>query len=403
MDNKTQRIVAGSIIIILVFVLGTTVGYAHRPWIDRVYGVENKESPETISADFAPFWKTWNLINEKYPEAEKVNGEERVWGATEGLVASLGDPYSVFLSPKETKSFEETISGQFSGVGMDVGEKDKLITVIAPLKDSPAEKAGIKAGDKILKVDDTSTAALSVEEVVNLIRGKEGTHVKLTIYRDGVDEPLVFDVVRATIMIPTLDGGLRNDGIYVISLYNFSANSTVDFSKEIQKFKTSGSTKLILDLRGNPGGFLEAALDMASWFLPGGDVVVTEDFGKSHEPEVYRSKGYNIFGKDLSMVILVDGGSASASEILAGALSEHGVATLIGEQTFGKGSVQELVPVTIDTALKITVAKWLTPEGVSISEKGLTPEITAEFDKDLYEKGTDTQLNRAVEFLKTGK
>jgi carboxyl-terminal processing protease len=197
-----------------------------------------------------------------------------------------------------------------------------------------------------------------------------------------------------------IDTELRSDGVFVISLYSFSANSTKLFRNALEEFANSGSSRLVLDLRGNPGGYLEAAIDMASWFLPSGDVVVSEDFGKNGEPLIHRSRGYDVFTDKLKMVVLVDGGSASASEILAGALRDNGKATLVGETTYGKGSVQEVVNLTNDTALKITIAKWFTPKGISISEEGITPDIQVPFTEEDAKAKRDPQLDRAVEFLK---
>jgi carboxyl-terminal processing protease len=298
---------------------------------------------------------------------------------------------------------------------MEVGIKDERITVVAPIKGSPAERAGIKTGDQILKIGDTSTEGLALEAAIKLIRGKAGTSVTLTLGRAGEKAPLEIKVTRAVIDIPTIrtktkdevatagssEGGtgLRKDGIFVIELYSFSANSANLFRNALKDFVDSGSKKLILDLRGNPGGYLEAAVDMASWFLPKGEIVLKEEFGKQKEEHIYRSKGYDIFGDDLQMVILVNGGSASASEILAGALSENGVATLVGTKTFGKGSVQELVKITPETSIKVTIARWLTPKGTSISKTGITPQYVVEFtEANLLDK-KDPQMEKAVELL----
>jgi carboxyl-terminal processing protease len=271
------------------------------------------------------------------------------------------------------------------------------------MKDSPAYKAGIKAGDKILKIDETVTTDLSVDEAIKLIRGDIGTKVTITILRGEELAPREFTIVRQSIEIPTLDTEKRSDGIFVVRLYNFSANSSELFKKAMTEFKSSNYKKLILDLRGNPGGYLESAVDMASYFLKEGEVIVRESSNDKKDEEVFKSKGYNIFGDKSKFVILVDGGSASASEILAGALSEQGVATMIGEKTYGKGSVQELLPVTNDTSIKITVANWYTPNGVSISKNGLEPNIVSTFtDEDIKNK-VDTQFERAVEFINKGK
>jgi carboxyl-terminal processing protease len=282
---------------------------------------------------------------------------------------------------------------------MEVGMKDKILTVIAPLKDTPAYKAGIKSGDKILKIDKTTTTNLSIDAAIKLIRGPKGTTVTLTILRDGMNQPQEIKIVRDTINIPTLDTEMRKDGIFVIKLYSFDANSANLFRDAMKKFVDSGTDKLLLDLRGNPGGYLDAAVDMASWFLPGNKVVVTEDYGGNKSPDVYRSKGYDIFTNKLKFVILMDGGSASASEILAGAMQDNGRAKLVGTQSFGKGSVQEVVNITKDTILKITVAKWLTPNGTSISEKGLTPDYPVEITQKDFDAKKDPQMDKAVQLL----
>jgi carboxyl-terminal processing protease len=384
------------------FVLGAYLDSKRIPQVNKIAQVFNKAKAEAgpIDADFEPFWKVWNIINEKYPNGH-IADQDKVWGAISGLASSLNDPYTVFFPPQEAKLFKDQISGSFGGVGMEVGIKDKVLTVISPLKDSPAEKAGIKAGDKILKIDDTVTVDLSIDKAISLMRGEVGTKVKLTILHENDGDPKEITVTRDTIAIPVIDTKLRTDGIFVIQLYSFSENSATLFRQALRKFIDSGSKKLILDLRGNPGGYLDAAVDMASWFLPLGSTIVSEDFGSKADKQVYRSKGYDIFNKNLKMVMLVDAGSASASEILAGALSEHGIAKLIGEKTYGKGSVQELIDITPDTAFKITVAKWLTPNGISISEKGIEPDFKVALAKGSKpeDKDKDSQLDKAVEVI----
>lgn len=399
LTTKRNILAATILLVVLSFVFGTYVGANDRPDIEKVTGVYGKETAIATEADFSPFWKAWNTINEKYPSASKTTDQDRVYGAISGLVDSLNDPYSVFFTPDETKSFEEEISGNFDGIGMEVGMKDKVLTVIAPLKDTPAYRANIKSGDKILKIDKTSTAGLSVEEAIKLIRGPKGTSVTLTIFREGIDKPKEITIVRDTIEIPTLDTELRSDGIFVIKLYSFSANSTNLFRNAMKEFVNSKTDKLLLDLRGNPGGYLNASVDMASWFLKGGQVIVTEDYGDNRPSEIFRSKGYDIFTDKLKFVILIDGGSASASEILAGAMQDNGRAKLVGNQSFGKGSVQEVVKITSDTILKITVAKWLTPKGISISDKGLTPDYVVEITQKDIDAKKDPQLDKAVEIL----
>ena len=387
------------VLFFLAFIGGVYVGNHNRPEIDKAIGLSNKETGVTTETDFSPFWKVWNTINEKYPKAENITDQNRVYGAISGLMGSLNDPYSVFFGPDDAKSFEEEIAGNFTGIGMEVGLKDKILTVIAPLKDTPAYRAKIKPGDKILKIDKTVTSGLGIEEAIKLIRGEKGTTVTLTIFREGNKDPMEIKIVRDIINIPTLDTELRPDGIFVIKLYSFSANSANLFRNAVKSFTESGTDKLLLDLRGNPGGYLDAAVDISSWFLPGDKTVVTEDYGDNKKPEIFKSKGYNIFNNKLKFVILIDGGSASASEIVAGAMQDNGMAKLVGAQSFGKGSVQEAMKITPDTLLKITVAKWLTPNGTSISEKGLTPDYPVEFTQKDFDAKKDPQLDKAVEIL----
>ena len=397
---KTKRSNVTILLIAGFFVLGVYIGFNDRPAIDKVVGLSGKETAVVTKTDFSTFWKVWNVINEKYPGAQQITDQERVYGAIRGLVGSFNDPYSVFFTPGEAKLFEDEITGNFGGIGVEVGIKNKILTVIAPLKDTPGYKAGIKSGDKILKIDKTVTGDISVEKAIELIRGEKGTTVTLTIFRDGEKETREIKIVRDIINVPTLDTELRPDGIFVIKLYSFSLNSADLFREAIKKFSQSNSDKLLLDLRGNPGGYLDAAIDMASWFLPGGKMVVIEDYGTmSLKQKIYRSKGYNLFNDKLKFVILIDGGSASASEILAGAMQDHKMAKLVGNQSYGKGSVQEVINVTPDTILKITVAKWLTPNGTSISLKGLTPDYKVELNPKNTDPKKDAQLDKAVELL----
>ena len=350
------------------------------------------------TADLQAFWKVWKMIDEKSPDANNVSSQDRVYGAITGLASSLGDPYTVFFPPKENQAFQDQIQGSFSGVGMEIGlNKNSMLTVIAPLKDTPAYKAGLKPGDVIVKINGTKTDGMSIEQAISQIRGKEGTPVTIQIYREAEKKPRDITLTRAVINVPVLETELRKDGIFVIRLYTFTADSGTRFQKAIQQFVESGSHKLIIDLRGNPGGYLDTAISMASYFLPSSAVVVSEHFGESKADQVYYSQGYNIFDNNLKTVILINGGSASASEILAGALKENGVATLVGETSFGKGSVQELVPVTADTSLKITVAKWLTPNGTSISKVGIIPDVVVK--PDAKNPKNDVQFKKAIEIL----
>ncbi len=411
--SKKTRIIGGAIFgLALAFVLGVSVGYKKAPvyTLPNIVNTESKNA-EVSSVDFAPFWKAWSILDEKFV-GTSTKDQDKLWAAIRGLTESYGDPYTVFFPPEESKMFESEIAGNFEGVGMEVGLKDGRITVVAPLKGTPADKAGIRTGDKILEIDGVSTEGLPVEKCIKLIRGKKDTTVKLLVERANGGSPILIPIVRGVIDIPTIKteyNGVASDGVvnpaissgdvFVIRLYSFSANSADLFRKSLQQFVDSKSHKLIVDLRGNPGGYLDAAVDIASWFLPKGEVIVREEFGGGKEGKVFRSKGYNIFNDNLKMIILVDGGSASASEILAGALSEHGKAKLLGTKTFGKGSVQELIDLTPETSLKVTIAKWLTPNGTSISKNGIVPQYVVEMtEKDMLAK-KDPQMEKAIELL----
>lgn len=431
------------ILIVAAFVGGVYIGYANKPITEKIVGVSNMGVDQPDAVDFAPFWQAWKVIDSHYvathglasttASASTTNStgsaqatsttpkiatnQERVYGAIAGMFESLGDPYTVFFPPEQAKLFQEEVDGSFSGVGMEIGIRDGALTVVAPLKDTPAFRAGIKSGDRIVKIDDKAAADLPVDIAVRQIRGKKGSVVKLTIERNGESQKDV-SITRDTIIIPTISTegnsplaadasgheGIRPDGVFVIRLYNFSAQSPELFRQALQKFADSGSDKLLFDLRGNPGGYLDAAVDIASWFLPSGKIVVSErtssgsSDGKLTE---HKSRGYvTQLPKLPRVVFLIDRGSASASEILAGALSEHGVAKLVGERSFGKGSVQELIPITTDTQAKVTIARWYTPKGRSISESGLTPDYPIKISKDDTEKKVDPQFNKGIEVLK---
>lgn len=404
--EKNKKIVggiAGGVIVAgIAFLFGLQIGSVGVGQSISSPIFSKSEAVQPMNVDFDPLWKAWSVLNEKFvptSSSTSLSTDDMLWGAIQGLADSAGDPYTVFMPPEDAEVFEDDISGNFEGVGMEIGMRSGILTIITPLKGTPAELAGVRSGDAILKIDDTIIDGITIDKAVKLIRGERGTIVTLTVAREGEDELLEIEITRDVIEIPTISSELRDDGIFVIELYNFSATSPHLFRKELREFTLSGSDKLILDLRGNPGGYLEASVDMASWFLPAGEVVVREDFGKDGKPQVYRSKGYDIFTDQLKMVVLINRGSASASEILAGALSQHDIATLVGDRSFGKGSVQELVKITPETSLKVTIARWLTPDGTSISDGGLEPDFEVEITNEDFEEGKDPQLDKAVEIL----
>lgn len=397
--KRVGFILASVIIVVIIFSLGVYLGISRKPEIEKVVGISNKTSEISESVDFGPFWKAWNVLNEKSIHGDEITNQDRVWGAIQGLASSFDDPYTTFFPPDENKSFQEEIKGSFGGIGAEIGRKDNIITIIAPLRDTPAWRAGVKSGDKVVEIDGKNTMNMSADEAVLLIRGEEGTTVKLTLLRNGEKETRTISIVREKINIPTIDTELREDGIFVISFYHFSENATRLFRDALLEFVESKSNKLILDLRGNPGGYLDSAIRISSWFIDKGQIVLSEKTTDEEKVKNYRSYGPRLFNDKLSFVVLVDKGSASASEILAGALKSYGLATLVGEKTYGKGSVQELVKITEDTSLKVTVANWLTPDGVSISKQGLTPDVEVKMNYKDVENNKDPQLEKAVEIL----
>lgn len=389
---------AVAITIFISYSLGVYAGYKRIPSIEKIINIENKENKEFKEVDFSLFWDVWKDLEGSYIDKKSLDREKMVYGAISGMVKSLGDPYTVFMEPQEAKQFKDDVSGSFEGIGAEIGIRKNVLVIIAPLKDTPAERAGLRAGDKILKIDDTMTADLTIEEAVLLIRGPKNTEVTLTIARDGFMQAKEIKITRGAIQIPITKFEMKEDKIAYMALYHFTANSSRELRKSLKIALDNGAQKLILDLRNNPGGYLDMAVDIASIFLPAGKTVVMENLADGQADQI-KSYGPGAL-KDFPMVVLVNEGSASASEILAGALRDVLGVKLIGQKTFGKGSVQELRDLEKDATLKVTIAKWLTPGGYSISDGGLKPDIEVEMTDEDFEKKRDPQLEKALEIIK---
>ena len=389
------------IVIILIFGAGFLTGKNSVPnpaAHDRIFFNKELGKPEVI--DFGLFWKALERLEELYVDSDKIDYQQVLYGAIEGMTNSLGDDYTVFMKPEKTESFIKSVSGDdsFEGVGMELGIKGKVLTVVAPIEGTPAYKAGIKAGDKILKIDDKTTEGMQVEEAVSLIRGKKGTKVTITIVRKNLDQPKEFILARDTIVVPVVRWEMINNDIAYIKIYQFTSNLPSKFEDIVSEVLKNNAKKIIIDLRNNPGGYLEVSNEIASWFIPKDKVVVREEF-KEGESNEYKSRGYRSL-QNFPVTVLVNGGSASASEILAGALRDQKGIKLIGEKTFGKGSVQTLEDLDDGSALKITVAKWFTPNGTSIADEGLKPDIELELTQEDIDADRDAQLEKAIEILK---
>ena len=392
-------------IILVAFLIGIILGGSAGPLYLKIGKRLSlwEEIPPRAGVDFNLFWGVWGSIQEKYVN-RPVPKEQLFYGALEGMVASLGDPYSVFLNPEVAQKFKQELSGQFEGIGAEIGIKKERLTIIAPLSDTPADRAGLKPGDKVYAIDDLDTIGISLEEAVSLIRGEKGTKVVLTIMRKTWDKPKDIEIIRATIDIQTVKWEVlapsktegENSNIGYIRVSHFDEKTENAFGAAVEELLRRNIQGIILDLRNNPGGYLDTAVNIAGFWI-GNRVAVIEQFSEDKLRE-YRAHGRGQFG-DMKTVVLVNQGSASGAEIIAGALQDWNKAVVMGEITFGKGSVQELETLKDDSALKLTVAYWLTPKKRFINEAGIVPDIEVELTEEDYDNDRDPQLNKALELL----
>ncbi len=345
--------------------------------------------------DFSIFWQAWDLLKSNHIKGADLKDQDLVYGVIEGLVGSTGDPHTIFFKPDDSKKFVEDIQGEFGGIGAELSVRDGFVVVVAPLENTPASRGGIKAGDKILEIDKLPVLKADVNEVVKKIRGEIGTTVVLSILSNGDKLPHEISLVREMITVPTLKWEIKNDNIAYIQLFSFNEKAPYLFYKAALAIMLGDVKGMVLDLRNDPGGYLEVAVNIAGWFFEKDQLIVSEQF-RSGEQTKFVSNGTGAF-KDFPMVVLVNKGSASASEILAGALRDNRKIKLIGEKTFGKGTVQEMESLKDGSQIKMTIAKWVMPGGYIIEENGLVPDIEVKItEKDIEEK-RDPQLERALE------
>lgn len=399
--NPLKKIIFPLLIILISF----SIGFGTNDFVKSLDSKKNitglvnlnigSENEIEKKADFNIFWDAWKVVEDKY-NLEPLDYQEMVYGAIEGMVYSLGDPYTVFLDPEESEIFNEDMKGSFSGIGVEIGFRDKLLTVIAPLKDSPGEKAGLLPGDKILKVDGEEIIGMSIDKAVSLIRGEKGTKVLLTIARDGLDELKDIEIIRDTIILKTVEWEVMENNIAHIKISQFKEETTFELDNKIGDILAIDPQGIIIDLRNNTGGYVGTVKEIAGRFLDRGEVVFIEDYGD--EKSIHKTIGNKRFF-DIPIVVLINEGSASASEILAGALRDNMGVKLVGKKTFGKGSVQELKHLKDGSSIKITVAEWLTPNGTVINNNGVEPDFDVEITLDDYENDRDPQLEKAISIL----
>lgn len=382
------------------FHFGNTSNKSKLPML--AYSSSNKEDLSKNKEDYFDFnlyFEVWNSLKTDHVDKNMIKDKELFYGSLEGLAAATKDPYTVFMDPELSAEFYEDLSGTFEGIGAEIGIRDELITIVAPLDGMPAQKAGLRSGDKVYAIDGESALGLTVNGAVKKIRGEKGTEVTLTIIRDKA-KPMDIKVVRDKIVVASVKSELKDNGIYYISVSNFNNDTEKLFSKAVADVLLKSPKGIVLDLRNNPGGYLDTAISMASEWIKEGPIVA-EQFGENKRSEHFSNGNARLAG--IKTVVLINEGSASASEIVAGALRDYKKATIIGKQSFGKGSVQTVEDLSDGSSLKITVAKWLTPEGDYIHDKGIAPQIEVDLSEDDFNNKRDPQLDRAFEFILKNK
>lgn len=404
LDEPKSRVSLGSVALVALVIFG-----AYFLGFERGKGADSSESASAFSLpvstllsshsserhpDLGLFWKAWDLLHDRFVDRAGLDSTSLLYGAIKGMLAATDDPYTTFFDPEENKAFSEDISGSFQGIGAEIGIKNKILTIVAPLDDTPAARAGLRSGDKVLKINDEETGEMSIDEARNKMRGQKGTEVTLTIFREGEQTTRDIVIRRDTINVKSVKVSWRDD-VAVVKINQFGEDTVAEFKKAAQEIRARKARGLILDLRDNPGGLLDGAVSIASLMIPKGKPVVLEEDSEKNRETI------STFGGDvlsfLPTVVLINEGSASASEILAAALRENrDTLTLVGKKSFGKGSVQELVAVSKDTALKVTVARWLTPSGKQINKEGISPDIEIDRSNEDYEADRDPQMDKAV-------
>lgn len=402
--KKIARVYILSFLIILAFILGLITSILVPTTSQNSDDVLQKTSYELSDifknnneVNTEIFSQVWEIIHHDYLDKNKISDQELFYGALAGMIDALGDPHSFFLTPKNTSDFTQELNGSFYGIGAEIGRRDEYIVIIAPLADTPSEKAGLKAGDKILAIDGQDTFNMTVDQAVYYIRGDNNTNVTLTIL--SANETVAKEVVvtRAKIDVPSVTYTLE-DKIALVEITHFNNDTADRFSNVAQKILKDNPRGIILDLRNNPGGFLDVAVEIASSWLDPNEVVVRETYSDKRN-DINHLAVQKTSLADFKTIILVNEGSASASEIVAGALQDYDLAEIVGMTTFGKGSVQQLIPLADDSSIKLTVARWLTPQGRTIDNAGIIPDYEVDLTLEDYNNDLDPQMDKAKELI----
>ncbi|MBN2087099.1 S41 family peptidase [Candidatus Peregrinibacteria bacterium] len=398
-QSSSPKILGFIIMLVFVFMLGWNVGVNHTYQKDIFDSNNIVLSPygEAETVNMQLFWDTWNILSGKYVDPHKLDSQKMIFGAVSGMVDSLDDPYTGFMTPKENKEFQDSLDGTLEGIGAELTMRHGLITVVSPLKGSPAKRAGLQPEDIIVEVNGESVEEMSFEQAVIKIRGEKGTAVVLTIIRGNVPEPIKLSIVRDKINVDSVSWEIK-DQIAIIEINQFGNGTRYEFSKAVNEILNKRPKGAILDLRYNGGGYLEGAVDIVSEFIESGKVVTIKKRNPDEDEIIYTSGQARI--TSIPLVVLINKGSASASEIVAGAIQDNGRGYIIGETSFGKGTVQEVENLIGGASLRVTVAKWFTPNDNNISEVGITPDLIVERTPEDYENNTDPQMDAAMEYLK---
>ncbi len=402
-SRLTKKIVLGALIAFVIiggaFRIGYVAGERGFTVDNKTFKVVNKGDTPT-EVDYGLLWEALKIVQSKYIDAGGIDPQKILYGAIAGAVGAAGDEYTQFFDPETYAEFKTELQGSFSGIGAEIDAVPEGIVIVAPLEESPAEKAGLLAKDIVVKINGEATTGFTAQEGSNKIRGAEGSQVTLTIYREGRGDTFDVTITRQKIEIKSVKltySEVNGKRIAVLKIARFGDDTQVLLKQAISDIQKNNPAGVVVDLRNNPGGYLETSVSAASEWLEQGKLVVTEAHSEK-DTIAYNSEGSNGLGK-FRTVVLINGGSASASEILAGALKDNGVAQLIGEKSFGKGSVQELVPFgpNNEMAVKVTIAKWITPGGKNLNKDGLEPDIKVELTEDDFKNNRDPQLDRALQ------